>query len=325
MKAMPRWGRGVLVLVTLMLAGASFGQSFPTKSIRLVLPNANVGLPDVLARLVAAKMSESVGQPVIVDNRLSAGGIIAGELVAKAAPDGHMVLLFGNGEYAVAPALYAAKMPYDPRRDFTPVTQALRGTYFLIANSSLGVNSVQELIALAKTRPGINYGSPGNGQVPHLAMAQFALMAGVQLTHVPYKGLAQSMPALLAGEISTMIATLTSVLSAVKAGKLRILAAASSQRSALMPDVPTIAESGLPGFEVEVSLGFLVPAATPRAVVERLNTEFVKALRAPETASKLAGFGMEVVAGTPEQFGERIRKDQEYYGQLVRQIGLKID
>lgn len=325
MKTVPRWMEGCLVLAALMIAGASFAQGFPSKPIRLVLPNANVGLPDALARLVAARMSESMGQPVVVENRPSAGGIIAGELVAKAAPDGYTALLFGNGEYAVTPALYAAKLPYDPARDFAPVTQAIRGTYFLIVNSTLGVQSVQELIALAKARPGINYGSPGNGQVPHLALAQFALMAGVTMTHVPYKGVAQSVPALLAGDVSVTIIALQAVLPHVKAGKLRILAAASSQRSARMPEVPTISESGLPGFEVEISLGFFVPVATSRPIVERLNAEFAKALKSPDTVSRLAGFGTEVVAGTPEQFGERIRKDQEYYGKLVRQIGLKID
>jgi tripartite-type tricarboxylate transporter receptor subunit TctC len=317
----------ILVAAVLMLAGAAFAQSFPSKPIRLVLPNANVGLPDVLARMVAAKMSESIGQPVIVENKPSAGGIIAGEMVAKAAPDGYTLLLFGNGEYAVAPALYGSKLRdhYDPARDFTPVVQAIRGTYFLVANSSLGVNSVSELIALAKAKPGINYGSPGNGQIPHLALAQFALMAGVNLTHVPYKGVAQSVPALLAGDVSVTLIALPAVLSHVKAGKLRILAAASPQRSLLMPEVPTVGESGLPGYEFEVSLGFFAPAGTPRAVIQRLNIEMVKALKAPDSESRLATFGLEVMAGTPEQFGERIRKDQEYYGKLVSQIGLKVD
>lgn len=324
MKAVPLWVRGVLVLATLMLAGAAFAQSFPSKPIRLVLPYGTIGLPDILARLVAAKMSESMGQPVIVDNKPGAGGSIAYQFAAKAAPDGHTVLLASDADYAITPALNP-KLPYDPGRDFTTVTQAIRGTFFLVANSSLGVNSVQELIALAKTRPGINYGSPGSGQTHHLAMAQFALIAGVNLTHVPYKGVAQATPALLSGDVSIMFVTLPSVLSHVKAGKLRILAAGSSQRSPLMPDVPTVAESGLPGFEIGLSMGFVVPAATPRAVIERLNAEFVKALKSPDTESRLVGLGMEVVAGTPEQFAEQLRKDQEHYPRLVRQIGLKID
>jgi tripartite-type tricarboxylate transporter receptor subunit TctC len=309
----------------LMLATAAFGQSFPSRPIRLVLPNANVGLPDVLARMAAAKMSESMGQPVVVENKPSAGGVIAGEMVAKASADGYTILLFGNGEYAVAPALYGNKLPYDPARDFAPITQAVSGPYFVVANSALGVSSVQELISLAKQRPGINYGSPGNGQVPHLAMAQFALMAGVDLTHVPYKGVAQSTPALLAGDISVMIVTLPSVASHVKTGKLRVLANASSQRAAVLPQVPTVAESGLPGYEFEVSLGFFVPAGTPRAVIERLNSELVRAFKTPESESRLATFGMDVIAGTPAQFAQRVAKDQAHYGALVRQIGLKVD
>jgi tripartite-type tricarboxylate transporter receptor subunit TctC len=309
----------------LMLATAAFAQGFPSRPIRLVLPNANVGLPDVLARMAAAKMSESIGQPVVVENKPSAGGVIAGEMVAKAPADGYTILLFGNGEYAVAPALYGNKLPYDPARDFAPITQAVSGPYFVVANSALGVSSVQELISLAKQRPGINYGSPGNGQVPHLAMAQFALMAGVNLTHVPYKGVAQSTPALLAGDISVMIVTLPSVASHVKTGKLRVLANASSQRAPVLPQVPTVAESGLPGYEFEVSLGFFVPAGTPRPVIERLNSELVKAFKTPESESRLATFGMDVIAGTPEQFAQRVAKDQAHYGQLVRQIGLKVD
>jgi tripartite-type tricarboxylate transporter receptor subunit TctC len=315
----------ILVAAVLMLAGAAFAQSFPSKPIRLVLPNANVGLPDVLARMAAAKMTESMGQPVIVENKPSGGGVIAGETVAKAPADGHTILLFGNGEYAVAPALYGNKLPYDPARDFMPVTQAVSGPYFVVANSALGVSSVQELIALAKQRPGINYGSPGNGQVPHLAMAQFALLAGIDLTHVPYKGVAQSTPALLSGDISVMIVTLPSVAAHVKTGKLRVLATASSHRVPVLPQVATVAESGLPGYEFEVSLGFFVPTGTPRAVVERLHSELVKAFKTPESESRLATFGMDVIAGTPEQFAQRVARDQAYYGALVRRIGLKVD
>lgn len=316
--------RGLLGLALLMLAGPATSQGFPSKPVRVVLPYGTIGLPDILSRLVALKISDSSGQPVIVDNKPGAGGIIAYQFVAKAPPDGHTILLAADADYAITPALHA-KLPYDPARDFTPVTQAIRGTYFLVANSALGVNSVQELIALAKARPGINYGSPGSGQTHHLAMAQLAIMAGVELTHVPYKGVAQATPALLSGDVSVMFVTLPSVVSHVKAGKLRILAAGSSQRSPLMPDVPTVAESGLAEFEVGISMGFVVHAATPRALVEQLNAEIVKALKSSDTESRLVGLGMEMVAGTPEQFADKIRRDQAHYGKLVRQIGLKID
>ena len=288
------------------------------------MPYGTTGLPDILCRIVGAKLSEALGQPVVVDNKPGAGGIIAYQFVAKSAPDGHVILLSSDADYAITPALHA-KLPYDPKRDFTPVTQAIRGAYFLVANSALGVNSVKELIALAKARPGINYGSPGSGQTHHLAMVQFAGMAGVELTHIPYKGVAQATPALLAGDVSVMFVTLPSVASHVKTGQLRILATGTPLRSPLLPEVPTVAESGLPGFEVAVSMGFVVPAGTPRAVVGQLHTEFVKALRLPDIEARLVGLGMEVVAGTPEQFAEQIRKDQERYPRLVRQIGLKID
>jgi tripartite-type tricarboxylate transporter receptor subunit TctC len=202
----------------------------------------------------------------------------------------------------------------------------LRGTFFLVANSSLGVNTVRELVTLAKARPGvINFGSPGIGSTHHLAMAQLAVMSGMELTHVPYVGIAQATPALLSGDVSLMIVTLPSVLTSAKAGKLRLLAAASAQRSSLMPDLPTVTESGYPGLDVQVGLGFVVPAATPQAVVERLNAELVSALRSPEVETRMVGFGVEVVASTPARFGERIRKDQEYYRRLVREIRLKID
>jgi tripartite-type tricarboxylate transporter receptor subunit TctC len=314
-----------LIAAALLVPGTSFAQNFPSKPIRLVLPYAAVGLPDVLARLVATRMSKSIGQQVIVDNKPGAGGILASELVAKAAPDGYTLMLLGNSEYAITPVLHA-RLPYDPERDFAPVTDALRGTFFLVANSSLGVNTVRELVALAKARPGvINFGSPGIGSTHHLAMAQLAVMSGMELTHVPYVGIAQATPALLSGDVSLMIVTLPSVLTSAKAGKLRLLAAASAQRSSLMPDLPTVTESGYPGLDVQVGLGFVVPAATPQAVVERLNAELVSALRSPEVETRMVGFGVEVVASTPARFGERIRKDQEYYRRLVREIRLKID
>lgn len=314
----------LLAFFAFFVCGGAFAQEFPSRSIRIVLPYGATGLPDILTRLVASKVSASIGQPVVVDNKPGAGGIIAYQQVTKAPADGYTMLLISDGDYAITPALHA-KLPYDPRRDFSPVTQAIRGTYVLVANAALGVSSVQELIAVAKARPGLNYGSPGSGQTHHLAMAQFALMANLNLTHIPYKGVAQATPALVAGDVSIMFVTLPSISTFVKDGKVRILAAGSAQRSPLMPDVPTVAESGFPGFEVGISMGYAVPAGTPRHVIDLLNAEFVKALRSAEVQSRLASLGMEVVAGTPEQFAERIRRDQEYYKRLVPQIGLKVD
>jgi tripartite-type tricarboxylate transporter receptor subunit TctC len=319
-----QWARLVLLSAMLLFSSVTSAQTFPAKPIRIVVPFGPVGLPDVLARVVASKMSESIGQQVIVDNKPGAGGIIAAQFTAQAAADGYTIMLTGT-DYAITPALHA-KLPYDPLRDFAPVTQAIRGHLFLVVNSSLGVKSVQELVALAKARPGmIFYGSPGNGSLHHLGMEQFKLSAKIDLKHVPYKGVTQATPALMAGEISVMFTTLPSVLAGVKGGRLSILAVLSPQRSAAMPDLPTIAELGFQGVRVESTMGFVVPVATPPAIVERLNAELVKALTAPESKTKLGNLDVEVVAGTAEQFREQIRRDQELYARLVREIKLKMD
>jgi len=319
-----RWGRRILVLATLMFSAAAFAQSYPSRPIRLVVPYGPVGLPDALARVVGQKVSETLGEQVVIDNKPGASGIIGAQFAAKAAPDGYTLFQTDNNLYAINPAVYP-KLPYNPSRDFTPVTQAVRGYMFLVANPALGVNSVQELIALANARPGIMYGSFGNATLHHLGMEQLKLMAKVDLTHVPYKGAAQATPALLSGDVSVMFASLTSVAPLAKAGKLRILAVGSGQRSSIMPEVPTVAEAGFPGFEVGTSMGFAAPAGTPRPIIERLNAEFVKALKSPEVQAKMPALGVEVVANSPEQFAEQIRKDQEHYSRLVRQIGLKVD
>lgn len=321
---MQPWAWRVLVWAALMFSSMVFAQSFPSKPIRIVVPFGPVGLPDVLARVVAAKMSESIGQQVIVDNKPGAGGIIAAQFTAHSPADGYTIMLAGT-DYAITPALHS-KLPYDPLRDFAPVTQAIRGHLFLVVNSALGVKSVHELVALAKARPGaIFYGSPGNGSLHHLGMEQFKLSAKIDLKHVPYKGVTQATPALMGGEISVMFTTLPSVLAGVKAGRLSILAVLSPQRSAALPDLPTIAELGFQGVRVESIMGFIVPAATPRAIVERLNAELVKALNAPESKAKLGSLDVDVVAGTPEQYGEQIRRDQEFHARLVREIKLKMD
>lgn len=320
-------GIGIRLAVGLAVAfcsTAASAQAFPSKPIRLVVPFGPVGLPDVLARVVAENISASVGQSVIVENKPGAGGVIAAQYVAQAAPDGYTVLLTGT-DYLITPAIQS-RLPYDPERSFAAVTQAVRSSLFLVVNANLGVKSVGELIALAKQKPGvINYGSPGNGSLHHLAMEQFKLSAQVDLMHVPYKGVNQATPALAAGDISAMFVTLPSVVPFVKSGALRILAVGSAQRSQLKPELPTIAESGLSDFSVESTMGFVVPAGTPRPVIDKLNAEIAKALNTPDARAKLANLDAEVVLNTPEVFEKLLRTEQQRYAQLVKRVQLKID
>ncbi len=314
-----------LLLAALNLPCAALAQSFPVKPVRIIVPYAPNGLPDVLGRVVAQAMSPELGQQVVIDNKAGGSTIIGAEAAARSAPDGYTLFLMDNNSSAITPAVML-KIPYDPVRDFAPITQAVRGPFFLIANASLNIGSVQDLIALARKRPGeINYASPGNATVHHITMEQLKLLAKVDLVHVPYKGVIQVTPALLTNEVSVMFNTLPSMIEHVKAGKLRILAVASAQRSALMPDTPTVAESGFPDFDLDSTIGFAAPAGTPRAIIDRLHAAFVRSLRSPEVQSKMLSFGMEVVATTPEQFGEQIQKKRAYYARLVHDIKLKID
>jgi tripartite-type tricarboxylate transporter receptor subunit TctC len=319
------WVQRVLVLaVTAAFVQPALAQSFPSKPLKLIVPYGPTGLPDALARLTAQKTAEGLGQPIVIENKAGASGIIGAQQAAKSPADGYTLFLTDNNMYAINPAVYP-DLPYNPTRDFTPITQAIQGHMFLVANADIGAGSLKDLIAQARAKPGMMYGSPGNATLHHLGMEQLKLVAEVQMTHVPYKGVAQATPALLAGDVAVMFAALASVVSHAKAGKLRILAVGSSQRSALMPDVPTVAEAGYPGFEVGTSMGFAAPAGTPRPAIERLNAEMVKALKSAEVQAKMPALGVEVVANTPEQFAEQIRRDQEHYSRLVKRIGLKVE
>lgn len=320
--------RDFLKVAAALAAAASplaLGQGFPARPLRVLLPYGPTGLPDALARAIAEGLSERLGQAVVVDNRPGASGIIAAQAAMKAEPDGHTLLLVDNNIYGINPAVFA-QLPYDPLRDFLPVTQAISGAMFLVANAASGAKSVRELIGLAKARPGMNYGSPGNATLHHLGMEELALRAGLQLTHVPYKGVLQAIPALVTGDVTCMFTSIGPAMAHVKSGKLVVLAVGSPQRSALMPEVPTVAEAaGLAGFEVVTSMGFAVPAGTPAAIVERLNREFVAAMKTEPTATRIARLGMDVVASTPAEFAAQIRKDIAHYHGLVRRTKLKID
>ncbi len=322
--AIPRGIRTLLIGLVLSSA-QTWAQDYPARPIRMIVPYAPSGLPDLVARLVGQLISADLGQQVLIDNRPGGSTVIGAGAAAKAAPDGYTLFLADVNSFAITPFVLP-NLPYDVLRDFAPIAEASRGQFFLIANPSLNAASVQELVALAKAQPGkINYASPGNATVHHLVMEQFKLMAGIALTHVPYKGVIQATPALLTNEASVMFNTLPSVITHVKAGKLRLLAAGSLQRSPAAPEVPTVAESGYPGFEVSSGTGFAAPAGTPRPVIDRLNSAINRALKTPGLLDKMSGFGQRVIGGTPEQFAEQIRKDQELYSKLIRAINLKLD
>lgn len=322
----PILAKTVIAAATLAFSVSSFPQGYPNKPIKLVVPFAQTGLPDVLGRMLAQGLSHETGQPVVVENRPGGNTIIGSQLVAKAAPDGYTLLLSSTNSYAIAPAVIA-NLPFDPVNDFAAITQAVRGPLFLVVNSTLGVGSVQELMALARAKPGvINYGSPGNASLHQLCMESLKLMANVNLTHIPYKGAIQAIPALLTNEISAMFIAQDAVASHLKTGKLRVIAVSTGRRSTLARDVPTIAESGLPGFDLASIIGVAAPAGTPRPVIDRLYTSIAKALRNPEMESRLGqNLGMEVVASTPEQYTERMHTDRAYFARLAKEINLKID
>lgn len=290
----------------------------------IIVPYGPGGLPDILARLMAQKLSDSTGSSYIVDNRPGAGGTLAASRAAKATPDGRTLLLTDIGVYALAPAMQST-LSYHPINDFAPITLAITGPLFLVVNSSLGVSSLKELVALAKKQPGMNYGSIGTGSSHHLAMAQFGRAAGLELTHVPYRGVQQATPALLGNQIPMMFVTLPSILGSLQQGTVRILAVGSAKRSSLLPDVPTVAELGYPGYEATTNMGFAAPAGTPPPVLTNLHAAFMKALHADDVKSRMQGLGMELIASTPEEFAATIKKDHDHYGRLVREIGVKAE
>src|SRR4051794_5719737 len=302
---------------------AMLAQSFPSRPIRIVVPTTAGGVPDVLARAVGQRMSETLGQPVVVENRAGAGGILAAESVLKSPADGHTLFLGDTGNYAVSAALYAS-FPYDVRRDFAPVVLAAAPPVYLVANPASPFTSVQEFVRLAKNGTVI-YGCPGSGNVPHLAMERLRSLTGVSLAHVPYKGAAGLLPALLSDDVGIGFIGYSIVAPHAKTGKLRVLAVSTSKRSALTPDVPTVAEAGVPGYGFDISVGYLAPAGTPRAAVERLNAEINRALKVPEVRQVLETAGIPPVGGTPEEFAQAIGAEVALMAKVVKAAGTKVD
>ena len=313
----------MLRLVFVLVFGFSFiATAAAQKTLRFVVPYGSGGAPDVMSRTLADKLSQRLGHPVIVDNRPGASGIIAAQLVQQAAPDGQTLFVADTGHFAINVSLNP-KLPYDPRKDFVPVIEAIGSPLFLAVNSPLPVHNVKDLLALAKSKPeGLSYGSSGNGSVHHLGMAQIKTISGANLTHVPYKGVAQSVPALLSGDIVAAFFGLPSILPHVKSGKARLIGV--TERTPLMPEVVPVGEQ-LPGFNVRVTVGMLAPAGTPQDVVKRLNGDIAAVLGMPDVEERLRTLGIDKIAGTPEQFGELIRADIERYAKIVKETGARVD
>lgn len=320
---MPHSSTGLSVLLALVTAAAS-AQNFPAKPIRIVVPLAAGGPGDVLTRAVAQKLTDNLGQQVVIDNRPGANTNIGNESVAKSAPDGY-TLLSTASTLTINPALYA-NLPYDAVKSFTPVSLIAWTPLVLVVHPSLPVKSVPELVALAKARPGqIYYGSAGSGSVLHLAGEMLNTMARIELVHVPYKGVTNAFSDLLGGQISLMFPGAPIALPQARAGKLRALATTGEKRAPAAPELPTVAETGFPGYEVSVWYGLLAPAGTPAATVNRLNAEIVKVVQLPEIAERWATLGAEPLTNTPEQFAVFIKNDLAKWAKVVRDSGAKVD
>ena len=289
--------------------GVAFAADYPTKPIKIVVPYAPGGGADSVARIVAKKVSENVGQAIVIENKGGAGAILGTDQVAKAEPDGYTLLLGQSGPISINPAVYKS-LPYDPVKDFAPITMTTAYPYILVVNAELPAKTLQEFVALAKSKPdAMNYGSTGVGAANHLVAELFDSKAGLKMTHVPYRGTALAVGDLLGGQLTMVFGDPISVLPHIKSGKLRALAVTSLERSSVAPEVPTVAESGYPGFEALAWHGILAPAKTPPAVIRKLNEEITKALADPATKALLVNQAMQTVGNTPEEFAAFIQKD----------------
>jgi len=311
--------------LTAFLEEAALAQAYPGKPIRLIVPFAAGGGNDNVARLVGKRLSDSLGQPVVVDNRPGAGGVVGAELAAKSAPDGYTLFLGGVGSHAINPNLHE-KLPYDPIKDFAPVVLLAQAPLILVVHPPVPARDIAEFIAYARAHPGrLNFASNGNGSSSQLAAVMFDSMAGVDMVHVPYKGLSPALADLLSGQVQLMFSSVVAILPHVKAGKLRALAVTGAKRLAAMPELPTVAESGLRGYEASSWYGILAPAGTPREIVMKLNGELSNALEQPEVRASLLAEGAEPAGGSPEALAAHIRAEKERLGKLIRDAKIRLE
>ncbi|HYL26153.1 MAG TPA: tripartite tricarboxylate transporter substrate binding protein [Burkholderiales bacterium] len=317
--------RPLFAIVLLCAAALAHAQPYPAKPIHLIVPFPPGGGNDTVARAIAQQVGPDLGQPVVIDNRPGAGGSVGAELAAKAPPDGYTLFLAGVGSHVVNPNLHA-RLPYDPVKDFAPITLLASAPSVLVVNPAVPARTVAEFTAYARAHPGmLNYASNGNGSAAQLAAAMYESMANVRMVHVPYKGIAPALTDLLSGEVQLMFGTVVALVPHIQAGKLRALAVTSRSRSALLPDVPTLAESGVPEYEAGSWYGVMAPAGTPREIVDRLHDAIVSALREPEVSKRLAAEGAIVIGSTPEEFGAHLKAELARVGKVVRAAGIRIE
>ena len=323
---MNRARRGIIAAIAAatLPAPPALAQGYPARTIRIVVPYPPGGPTDVLARIVAGRLSDGLGQQVVLDNKPGASGMIGAEMVAKAAPDGY-TLLANASVHVINPGLYP-KMPFDAIADFVPVTQLASVPLILVVNNDLPVKSVRELIAYAKANPGkLNFASSGNAAAPHLAGESFRLATGAAMQHVPYKGSAPAITDLIGGQVQLMFDSMPSAMPHVKAGKVRPLAVTTARRAGALPDLPTVAEAGVPGYDISTWYGIWAPRGTPRDIVLRLQAEIAKVLRLPEVRERFAGLGAEPVGSTPDEFAAYCRTELDKWARVVRDSGAKAD
>jgi tripartite-type tricarboxylate transporter receptor subunit TctC len=315
----------VIALVTGALAQSALAQTWPARSLRIVVPFAAGGATDAVARTLGQALGETLGQTVVIDNRAGAAGALGADLVAKAPADGYTLLMATTSTHAVLPVLQP-KLPYDAMRDFALVTLVARAPNVLIAGPGLPANNVAELIALARAKPDtLNFASSGTGTITHLIGELFKTQAGIRVTHVPYKSGVQSVPDVMSGQVAYLFDSIVWSLPQIKAGKLKGLAITSSKRSALAPDLPTVAEQGLPGFEGTTWLAIVAPAGTPADVVNRLQSEIARHIASPDVRQKLATQGAEAESSTPAELAALIRSDMARWGKVIREAGVKAE
>src|SRR5512134_2885060 len=317
--------KALILALGVMASHPAFAQAYPAKPIRLIVPFPPGGSTDIVARIVAQKLGDRLGQQVIVENRGGAGGTIGTEAVAKAAPDGYTLVLGTTSTHVVAPNVYS-KIGYDPVKDFAPVSLIAVTPYLLVVNPGVDVKSLPEFVGYVKARPGkLNYASAGTGSTTHLAMEMLKSAAGLYIVHIPYNGNGPAGTAVIAGQVEFLFGSLPAVLPHAKSGRVRPLAVGTPKRSPSLPEVPTVAESGFPGFDASLWLAFFAPAGTPQPIIDRLHREIVASVKDPETAAALDKAGAEPITSTPAELAAMVKDGVEKYAKVVKQAGVKAE